>query len=94
MKRIKLVQTCGACPEQYDVFVHGEKLGYMRLRHGYFHAEYKNDIVYEASTAGDGCFTSQERHKHLNHACLAILIAHDRAGGDIAEVLYDLEVKE
>ena len=35
----KLVQTCGACPEQYDVYEGDEEVGYMRLRHGHFHAE-------------------------------------------------------
>jgi len=35
----KLVLTCGACPEQYDVFKNGQQVGYLRLRHGFFSAE-------------------------------------------------------
>ncbi|NDD52705.1 hypothetical protein EBZ39_02295 [bacterium] len=36
----KLVCTCSACPEQYDVFNDNNKLvGYLRLRHGQFRAD-------------------------------------------------------
>jgi hypothetical protein len=28
------VETCGACPEQYDVFFNDKAIGYVRLRHG------------------------------------------------------------
>ena len=36
-----LVITCGACPEQYDVFdSEGECVGYLRLRCGNFRADY------------------------------------------------------
>ena len=36
-----LVMTCGACPEQYDVFdSDGNQVGYLRLRHGNFRADY------------------------------------------------------
>jgi len=34
MSKLTLNKTCGACPEQYDVFLEGENVGYMRLRHG------------------------------------------------------------
>lgn len=30
----KLVQTCGACPEQYNIMKDGVAWGYIRLRHG------------------------------------------------------------
>ncbi len=30
---VRLVQTCFACPEQYDAFIGEEKAGYLRLRH-------------------------------------------------------------
>ena len=32
--------TCAASPEQYDVFKDGQQIGYLRLRHGEFIAEY------------------------------------------------------
>ena len=40
MLEIKLIQTCGACPEQYDAFIGEEQVGYLRLRHGYFRWQY------------------------------------------------------
>ena len=33
---LKLVLTCGACPEQYDAFDGERQVGYLRLRHGHF----------------------------------------------------------
>lgn len=76
--KIRLVQTCGACPEQYDAFHSetGDKIGYLRLRHGYFRAEYKGTIVYDAEPRGDGCFDSDERDYYLEKACSAIRRAH------------------
>lgn len=76
--KIKLVETCGACPEQYDAFhsITGEKIGYLRLRHGYFRAEYNRKVVYDAYPDGDGCFESQEREHYLREACDAIRKAH------------------
>lgn len=73
---IKLVKTCYCSPEQYDAFFDGIKIGYLRLRHGHFRAEYKNVIVYEADTVGDGIFEFNERDEHLTKACLAILSKH------------------
>lgn len=55
----KLVQTCGACPEQYDVYLKDQPdqmVGYLRLRHGYFRAEHMGQVVYDAYTKGDGIF--------------------------------------
>lgn len=67
----ELVQTCVACPEQYDVF-NGERLvGYFRLRHGVFDACYLGvlgKIVYSAETIGDGVFAVHERDWHLTKA--------------------------
>lgn len=72
----KLVCTCGACPEQYDVFdANGQQVGYLRLRHGYFRAEAPDvagEIVYDANTKGDGVFEDDERETHLRRAVAAI----------------------
>lgn len=87
-KRIKLVCTCGACPEQYDVYVDGECLGYMRLRHGHFYADYMDKTVYSASPDGDGTFCDYERNKYLNQACSFILAKHDEAN-DNEELLFE-----
>ena len=74
---ITLKKTCDAFPEQYDAYLGDEKIGYLRLRHGHFRAEYRGEIVYEADTIGDGFFQKDEMHSHLNAACEAILAEHE-----------------
>ena len=67
--------TCSACPEQYDVIKAKNKVGYLRLRHGSFTAEYPYDgeIVYRAQPNGDGVFDdAEEREAHLSAAIRAI----------------------
>lgn len=68
----KLVRTCCACPEQYDVYFGSEEVGYLRLRHGNFRADYRGETVYTANPKGDGIFEYDERSFYLNQACLAI----------------------
>ena len=72
----KLVLTCFACPEQYDVFDdEGTQVGYLRLRHGHFRADcpdYGGETVYSIDTLGDGIFEDGERYKHLREAVLQI----------------------
>ena len=77
----RLICTCSACPEQYDVFDDdtGVKIGYLRLRHGYFRADYPDcgdDTVYEAQPEGDGCFEEHERQKYLTEAVSALISRH------------------
>ncbi len=74
-EKIELVETCGACPEQYDAFYEDEEVGYLRLRHGYFRAEYRGRLVYDANTIGDGLFEYEERDEHLTKARKAIFKA-------------------
>lgn len=73
---LQLVCTCGACPEQYDVFdSKGHQVGYLRLRHGYFRADYPDvygETVYESRTIGDGVFDDDERQIELKNAIAAI----------------------
>jgi hypothetical protein len=72
---ISLVQTCGACPEQYDAYYHDKVVGYLRLRHGHFRVHYPNsmgDVVYSASPKGDGIFEDDESDFYLNEARKAI----------------------
>ena len=71
----RLEMTCGACPEQYDVFLGDEQVGYLRLRHGYFYAsvpDCSDSIVFEAHPKGDGVFESNERKYYLTKAIEAI----------------------
>lgn len=71
-KDIKLIETCYACPEQYEAYYDSNEIGYLRLRHGYFRAEYNGKVVYDANPEGDGRFTDEERPKHLKKAKKAI----------------------
>ena len=73
----RLVLTCPACPEQYEVFDGStrEQIGYLRLRHGYFRAdvpECGGETVYEANPRGDGAFDEDERLGYLTKAVKAI----------------------
>lgn len=73
----RLICTCQACPEQYDVFDDetGVQVGYLRLRHGHFRADLRycgGDCVYSADTIGDGVFDDKERMPQLKQAVKAI----------------------
>lgn len=71
----RLVCTCGACPEQYDVFEDDKQVGYLRLRHGRFTVDVPDagdEQIYEAFPRGDGIFDSDERNRYLEEACRAI----------------------
>ena len=76
MDGFRLVCTSPACPEQYDVFDStGNKVGYLRLRHGHFRADVPDcggETVYRSSTKGDGTFLEGERESELRNALLAI----------------------
>lgn len=76
---LTLVLTCGACPEQYDVYKGDDVVGYMRLRHGHFYADYRGRTVYTASPRGDGVFDSDERIMYLTEACNEIYRAMKRS---------------
>jgi hypothetical protein len=73
---IKLVLTCSACPEQYDAFLDGKQVGYLRLRHGTFRVDYPDcggECIYQAVPNGDGEFDDDERDYYLRFAVDAIL---------------------
>jgi len=84
IKGYTLVQTCAMCPEQYDVFKDNEPVGYLRLRHGWFRADYPcicyngGETVYEAYPKGDGEFIEEEREHYLTEAINAIDVAYTR----------------
>lgn len=71
-KQIKLVQTSGAFPEQYDAYLNGVEVGYLRLRHGFFVVECLDEIVYTSKTIGDGFFHNVESNRQLKNAKKAI----------------------
>lgn len=72
---LDLYKTCSACPEQYDVYLNGQCVAYLRLRHGRFRADVPfGHTVYESTDMeGDGSFETDERDKFLTEACEAIL---------------------
>lgn len=74
---LTLKQTCGACPEQYDVLDGDDVIGYFRLRHGHFTAEYvRGDhhiLVYSSCPMGDGEFEDYEREFQLTCAVIELI---------------------
>lgn len=97
-KQITLVMTGGGCPEQYDALIGDEIIGYLRLRHGSFRAEYlgypEPKIVCTAEPDGDGSFQEEERTRHLNRACRALIQEYQEHKGliedDSEEPIYAL----
>lgn len=76
-----LERTCYACPEQYDVYFQGFLIGYLRLRHGCFRAEYPDvggTTVFTAYPKGDGIFDADERMPFLTTAINALLAEHNK----------------
>lgn len=71
-----LIQTCGACPEQYDVVREGKQVGYLRLRHGSFRADcpdcMSETVLMTRDVKGDGIFESYERDFWLKEAITSI----------------------
>lgn len=76
---VELVQTCGACPEQYDMFLHGELVGYFRLRHSHYTVEmdgnYSGMVLSEEYCPGRdaGIFDYEDREAALTRGITAVL---------------------
>lgn len=64
-------ETCSACPEQYDVYLEGAQVGYVRLRWGTLCCDYPDvygELVYlhNFDDGLQGCFdTDKQRDFHL-----------------------------
>jgi hypothetical protein len=72
---IKFEKTCNCSPEQYNAYICGHQVGYVRCRWGQVTVECPNvggEMVYKALTEGYGFFTDDERDMHLNAARKAI----------------------
>jgi len=79
MKLYKLDQTCGACPEQYDVFRDNKQVGYIRLRGGILTVQYSDAggillmrIEFENDPLKGMFDTQEEKEFYLNKALEAI----------------------
>lgn len=73
---LELKLTCGACPEQYEVFKNEKEVAYYRLRHGEFRVDYPEcgeETIYEAEPSGDGIFDDNERLFYLSKAMHIVL---------------------
>lgn len=69
--KFELKKTCSACPEQYDVYLDGKQVGYLRLRHGYFRCDYPDcggETIYSAYPKGNGSFFDDERDYYIKQA--------------------------
>ena len=86
MPIITLSLTCEACPEQYDAYLDGQQVGYLRLRHGQFTVEVPDvggKCIYESHRMdGDGEFTDAERPRFLQAAVEAIAAEVGLATGE------------
>lgn len=88
--KAELIQTCGCCPEQYDlVNEQGELIAYFRLRHGAFRVDCYGKTVYKAEPDGDGMFGIEERGEYLHNALIAV---KDYYGADRMEVKGFMEI--
>lgn len=78
MNKVELKMTCEAHPEQYDAFIDGKKIGYLRLRHGLFTVQYlsaEGELLFSADTKSGGVFGG-EREYYLNKAIKILLKKH------------------
>lgn len=70
IKGLDFIETCSACPEQYDVKdERGNMVGYVRLRYGGLTCEYPEvggELIYSQYFGEDwmGCFESDEQRKN------------------------------
>lgn len=77
---IEFQLTCSACPEQYDAYHYGLKVGYLRLRHGMFTVEVPDcgdRQILQSPTVGDGEFEDRERWFFLTVAANEIRKAYN-----------------
>ncbi len=78
---LRFVLTCGACPEQYDVFLGDKQIGYVRLRHGELSVETPDCggalvLEHEFDDGLLGQFESAvQRYGWIQKAALALLTA-------------------
>lgn len=73
----KLVLTCFACPEQYDVFdPEGTQVGHIHLKRGTLrvhYPDYGGRLLFETKMVnGDGIFDVDERYQNLCH-CVELI---------------------
>jgi hypothetical protein len=91
MDKLRLVLTCGSCPEQYDGYLGDEKVAYFRLRHGTFRVEYRGHTVFTGQPNGDGIFDTDERNYWLELGTRAVLEAHEKYNVNEENLSFEIE---
>lgn len=95
-----LDMTSFAAPEQYDVYLNGEQVGYLRLRNGHFtcdYPEYGKQRLVNAYINSQSRFEEQERDLMIRTALTAItqqLKLKEKFTYTISTESYDLEWDE
>jgi hypothetical protein len=90
---VELRQTCAAYPEQYDAYVDGERVAYLRLRGGAFRVQCPHiedmengfllsETVYQSACGGGEFSSDDQRRQELDAAKQAILAWIDRRDVD------------
>lgn len=76
-RQIELRQLNTACPEDYNAYLDGKQVAYLRLRHGSFTVRCPDgggDVVYSGNPKGDGIFDDdEERQLFLQRVVNAII---------------------
>jgi hypothetical protein len=76
LEDIQLKEGCGACPEDYEAYLNGKQVGYLRLRWGTYRVFYKDFgemLVYYAYPKGHGVFYPDEREYYLDNGKKALI---------------------
>lgn len=88
--KLRFELTCGACPEQYDVYKGDLQVGYVRLRWGGLRCDYpdvggETVYIHDFDDGYKGCFDSdEERDFHLTEISKALTGRLERELADAA----------
>lgn len=69
--KFQWVLTCYACPVQFDIYQHDDKIAYFRFRHGvltiynYDGDEIGDNLIYLDETTYEGSYLSQEEFDEI-----------------------------
>jgi hypothetical protein len=86
----------GMCPEQHEAFIGEQQVGYLRLRHGMFRADYPEcmgETVLTGCPMGDGEFEPEERPEWLDRARAALYEAWREDWVDASDEDIEAEVE-
>lgn len=78
IQKLNFIETCGSCPEQYNVFKGGRQVGYVRLRRGTVTCDFpdcRGDTIYSHSFEDkwkSSFEDSEERDTYIDRIATAI----------------------